>query len=574
MLKKILNSIDSPKVMVFEKIEDLLDFLDTKGHSLDTLGSFSKIVNKNKNKEEKMIMSLNPNTFAMINGSDTNTVNNQKINLTKIKQEAKEKSATREDAVKELILHLRNAKALRVPKKLGKVDFADIFNSLIEVSKNMEIADENAISHLNTILCYLAELREAGKKLITQEFIEDVIKTMKNIDKKETKKFELIQSLITKDKVNYNKEIEKFEIEWIELEEFLIFGKRCMKINSHFVGAEKGIANIVNKPSNKSKVNQTKANPTKVEADAERYLLVELSEDIKANIKLETLMEKTQFQIVLGNFVETYVNNLHKKFHYSPIVLIKEMEKDLEHLKNIGTYLLSKSYSDKLQRQKDKLKKITILTENGFEEKIKLEAIIKVKESDIKHYKYLLILLDKVKRLSKNIKVVETKEVPVKNEEEQTQHILLPIIVEIQKILNKLKDGSELAASCETKQDKIMNNIIDEQFEGIEATLCCLEEFKGFTDAEDVGALLGDIVCNVLEILEEDIENLPKYKKTKIKINLENESYNESLKEYTKQSKSNFDISVNKKLCKQNKKLFKQTHKDLSILLRNNCIIG
>lgn len=541
MLKKILNSIDSPNVMVFEKIEDLLDFLDTNGVS---------------------------------NISDANDANNQKINLTKIKQEAKEKSTTREDAVKELILHLRNAKALRVPKKLGKVDFADIFNSLIEVSKNMEIADENAISHLNTILCYLAELREAGKKLITQEFIEDVIKTMKNIDKKETKKFELIQSLITKDKVNYNKEIEKFEIEWIELEEFLIFGKRCMKINSHFVGAEKGIANIVNKPSNKSKVNQTKANPTKVEADAERYLLVELSEDIKANIKLETLMEKTQFQIVLGNFVETYVNNLHKKFHYSPIVLIKEMEKDLEHLKNIGTYLLSKSYSDKLQRQKDKLKKITIMTENGFEEKIKLETIIKVKESDIKHYKYLLILLDKVKRLSKNIKVVETKEVPVKNEEEQTQNTLLPIIVEIQKILNKLKDGSELAASCETKQDKIMNNIIDEQFEGIEATLCCLEEFKGFTDAEDVGALLGDIVCNVLEILEEDIENLPKYKKTKIKINLENESYNESLKEYTKQSKSNFDISVNKKLCKQNKKLFKQTHKDLSILLRNNCIIG
>ena len=570
MLKKILNSIDSPNVMVFEKIEDLLDFLDTKGHSLDTLGSFSKIVNKNK--EEKMIMSLNPNAFAMINGSDTNTVNNQKINLTKIKQEAKEKSTTREDAVKELILHLRNAKEIRVPKKLGKVEFADVFNSLIEVSKNMEIADENAISHLNTILCYLAELREAGKKLITQEFIEDVIKTMKNIDKKETKKFELIQSLITKDKVNYNKEIEKFEIEWIELEEFLIFGKRCMKINSHFVGAEKGIANIVNKPSNKSKVNQTKANPTKVEADAERYLLVELSEDIKANIKLETLMEKTQFQIVLGNFVETYVNNLHKKFHYSPIVLIKEMEKDLEHLKNIGTYLLSKSYSDKLQRQKDKLKKITILTENVFEEIDKLETIIKVKESDIKHYKYLLILLDKVKRLSKNIKVVETKEVPIKNEEEP--NTLLPIIVEIQKILNKLKDGSELAASCETKQDKIMNNIIDEQFEGIEATLCCLEEFKGFTDAEDVGALLGDIVCNVLEILEEDIENLPKYKKTKVKINLENESYNESLKEYTKQSKSNFDISVNKKLCKQNKKLFKQTHKDLSILLRNNCIIG
>ena len=541
MLKKILNSIDSPKVMVFEKIEDLLDFLDTNGVS---------------------------------NVSDANDTNNQKINLTKIKQEAKEKSTTREDAVKELILHLRNAKALRVPKKLGKVDFADIFNSLIEVSKNMEIADENTISHLNTILCYLAELREAGKKLITQEFIEDVMKTMKNIDKKETKKFELIQSLITKDKVNYNKEIEKFEIEWIELEEFLIFGKRCMKINSHFVGAEKGIANIVNKPSNKSKVNQTKANPTKVEADAEMYLLVELSEDIKANIKLETLMEKTQFEIVLGNFVETYVNNLYKKFHYSPIVLIKEMEKDLKHLENIGTYLLSKSYSDKLQRQKDKLKKITILTENGFEEKIKLETIIKVKESDIKHYKYLLILLDKVKRLSKNIKVVETKEVPVKNEEEQTQNTLLPIIVEIQKILNKLKDGSELAASCETKQDKIMNNIIDEQFEGIEATLCCLEEFKGFTDAEDVGALLGDIVCNVLEILEEDIENLPKYKKTKIKINLENESYNESLKEYTKQSKSNFDISVNKKLCKQNKKLFKQTHKDLSILLRNNCIIG
>lgn len=541
MLKKILNSIDSPKVMVFEKIEDLLDFLDTNGVS---------------------------------NVSDANDANNQKINLTKIKQEAKEKSTTREDAVKELILHLRNAKEIRVPKKLGKVDFAEVYNSLIEVSKNMEIADENAISHLNTILCYLAELREAGKKLITQEFIEDVIKTMKNIDKKETKKFELIQSLITKDKVNYNKDIEKFETEWIELEEFLIFGKRCMKINSHFVGAEKGIANIINKPSNKSKVNQTKANPTKVEVDAEMYLLVELSEDIKANIKLETLMEKTQFEIVLGNFVETYVNNLHKKFHHSPIVLIKEMEKDLEHLKNIGTYLLSKSYSDKLQRQKDKLKKITILTENGFEEKIKLEAIIKVKESNVKHYKYLLILLDKVKRLSKNIKVVETKEVPVKNEEEQTQHTLLPIIVEIQKILNKLKDGSELAASCETKQDKIMNNIIDEQFEGIEATLCCLEEFKGFTDAEDVGALLGDILCNVLEILEEDIESLPKYKKTKVKINLENESYNESLKEYTKQSKSNFDISVNKKLCKQNKKLFKQTHKDLSILLRNNCIIG
>ena len=84
MLKKILNSIDSPNVMVFEKIEDLLDFLDTKGHSLDTLGSFSKSVNKNKNKEEKMIMSLNPNAFAMINGSDTNTANNQKINLTKI----------------------------------------------------------------------------------------------------------------------------------------------------------------------------------------------------------------------------------------------------------------------------------------------------------------------------------------------------------------------------------------------------------------------------------------------------------------------------------------------------------
>ena len=333
MLKKILNSIDSPKVMVFEKIEDLLDFLDTNGVS---------------------------------NVSDANDTNNQKINLTKIKQEAKEKSATREDAVKELILHLRNAKEIRVPKKLGKVEFADVFNSLIEVSKNMEIADENAISHLNTILCYLAELREAGKKLITQEFIEDVIKTMKNIDKKETKKFELIQSLITKDKVNYNKEIEKFEIEWIELEEFLIFGKRCMKINSHFVGAEKGIANIVNKPSNKSKVNQTKANPTKVETDAEMYLLVELSEDIKANIKLETLMEKTQFQIVLGNFVETYVNNLYKKFHYSPIVLIKEMEKDLKHLKDIGTYLLSKSYSDKLQRQKDKLKKITILTENVF----------------------------------------------------------------------------------------------------------------------------------------------------------------------------------------------------------------
>ena len=539
MLKKILNSIDSPKVMVFEKIEDLLDFLNTNGVS---------------------------------NVNDANDTNNQKINLTKIKQEAKEKSDTREDAVKELILHLRNAKEIRVPKKLGKVEFADVYNSLIEVSKNMEIADENAVSNLNTILDYLAKLREAGKKLITQEFIEDVIKTMKNIDKKETKKFELIQSLITKDKVNYNKDIEKFETQWIELEEFLIFGKRCMKINSHFVGAEKGIANIINKPSNKSKVNQTKANPTKVEVDAEMYLLVELSEDIKANIKLETLMEKTQFEIVLGNFVETYVNNLYKKFHYSPIVLIKEMEKDLEHLKNIGTYLLSKSYSDKLQRQKDKLKKITIMTENGFEEKIKLGTIIKVKESDIKHYKYLLILLDKVKRISKNIKVVETKEVPVKNEEEP--NTLLPIIVEIQKILNKLKDGSELATSCETKQDKIMNNIIDEQFEGIEATLCCLEEFKGFTDAEDVGALLGDILCNVLEILEEDIENLPKYKKTKVKMNLENESYNESLKEYTKQSKSNFDISVNKKLCKQNKKLFKQTHKDLSILLRNNCIIG
>ena len=539
MLKKILNSIDSPKVMVFEKIEDLLDFLNTNGVS---------------------------------NGSDTNTVNNQKINLTKIKQETKEKSATREDAVKELILHLRNAKEIRVPKKLGQIDFADVYNNLIAVSKTMKITDENAVGHLNTILGYLAELREAGKKLITREFIEDVMKTMKNIDKKETKKFELIQSLITKDKVNYNKDIEKFETEWIELEEFLIFGKRCMKINSHFVGAEKGIANIVNKPSNKSKVNQTKANPTKVEVDAEMYLLVELSEDIKANIKLETLMEKTQFEIVLGNFVETYVNNLYKKFHYSPIVLIKEMEKDLKHLENIGAYLLSKSYSDKLQRQKDKLKKITILTENGFEEKIKLEAIIKVKESDIKHYKYLLILLDKVKRLSKNIKVVETKEVPVKNEEDS--HTLLPIIVEIQKILNKLKDGSELVVSCETKQDKIMNNIIDEQFEGIEATLCCLEEFKGYTDAEDVGELLGDIVCNVLEILEEDIENLPKYKKRKVKINLENESYTESLKEYTKQSKSNFDISVNKKLCKQNKKLFKQTHKDLSILLRNNCIIG
>ena len=538
MLKKILNSIDSPKVMVFEKIEDLLDFLDTR------------------------------DTSGVSNVSDTN----QKINLTKIKQEAKEKSDTREDAVKELILHLRNAKEIRVPKKLGKVEFADVYNNLIAVSKTMKITDENAVGHLNTILGYLAKLREAGKKLITQEFIEEVMKTMKNIDKKETKKFELIQSLITKDKVNYNKEIEKFEIEWIELEEFLIFGKRCMKINSHFVGAEKGIANIINKPSNKSKVNQTKANPTKADADAERYLLVELSEDIKANIKLETLMEKTQFEIVLGNFVETYVNNLHKKFHHSPIVLIKEMEKDLKHLENIGAYLLSKSYSDKLQRQKDKLKKITIMTENGFEEKIKLEAIIKVKESDIKHYKYLLILLDKVKRLSKSIKVVETKEVPVKNEEDS--NILLPIIVEIQKILNKLKDGSELAASCETKQDKIMNNIIDEQFEGIEATLCCLEEFKGYTDAEDVGALLGDIVCNVLEILEEDIENLPKYKKTKVKINLENESYNESLKEYTKQSKSNFDISVNKKLCKQNKKLFKQTHKELSILLRNNCIIG
>ena len=540
MLKKILNSIDSPKVMVFEKIEDLLDFLDTNGVS---------------------------------NVSDANSVNNQKINLTKIKQETKEKSATREDAVKELILHLRNAKEIRVPKKLGKVEFADVYNSLIEVSKNMEIADENAISHLNTILCYLAELREAGKKLITQEFIEDVIKTMKNIDKKETKKFELIQSLITKDKVNYNKDIEKFETEWIELEEFLIFGKRCMKINSHFVGAEKGIANIINKPSNKSKVNQTKANPTKVEVDAEMYLLVELSEDIKANIKLETLMEKTQFEIVLGNFVETYVNNLYKKFHYSPIVLIKEMEKDLKHLENIGAYLLSKSYSDKLQRQKDKLKKITILTENGFEEKIKLEAIIKVKESDIKHYKYLLILLDKVKRLSKNIKVVETKEVPVKNEEEHTQHTLLPIIVEIQKILNKLKDGSELVVSCETKQDKIMNNIIDEQFEGIEATLCCLEEFKGYTDAEDVGELLGDIVCNVLEILEEDMKNLPKYKKTKVKINLGKGSYDEALKEYTKQCKSNFNIFINKKLCKHNKKLFKHTHKDLSILLRNNCII-
>ena len=548
MLKKILNSIDSPKVMVFEKIEDLLDFLNTNGVS---------------------------------NVSDANDANNQKINLTKIKQEAKEKSATREDAVKELILHLRNAKEIRVPKKLGKVEFADVYNNLIAVSKTMKITDENAVGHLNTILGYLAELREAGKKLITQEFIEDVIKTMKNIDKKETKKFELIQSLITKDKVNYNKDIEKFEIEWIELEEFLIFGKRCMKINSHFVGAEKGIANIINKPSNKSKanstgvsqskVNQTKANPTKVEVDAEMYLLVELSEDIKANIKLETLMEKTQFEIVLGNFVETYVNNLYKKFHYSPIVLIKEMEKDLKHLENIGAYLLSKSYSDKLQRQKDKLKKITILTENGFEEKIKLEAIIKVKESDIKHYKYLLILLDKVKRLSKNIKVVETKEVPVKNEEE---HTLLPIIVEIQKILNKLKDGSELAASCETKQDKIMNNIIDEQFEGIEATLCCLEEFKGFTDAEDVGELLGDIVCNVLEILEEDMKNLPKYKKTKVKINLGKGSYDEALKEYTKQCKSNFNIFINKKLCKHNKKLFKHTHKDLSILLRNNCIIG
>ena len=81
MLKKILNSIDSPKVMVFKKIEDLLDFLDTNGVS---------------------------------NISDANDANNQKINLTKIKQEAKEKSATREDAVKELILHLRNAKALRV----------------------------------------------------------------------------------------------------------------------------------------------------------------------------------------------------------------------------------------------------------------------------------------------------------------------------------------------------------------------------------------------------------------------------------------------------------------------------
>ena len=73
MLKKILNSIDSPKVMVFEKIEDFLEFLDTNGVS---------------------------------NVSDANDTNNQKINLTKIKQEAKEKSSTREDAVKELILHL------------------------------------------------------------------------------------------------------------------------------------------------------------------------------------------------------------------------------------------------------------------------------------------------------------------------------------------------------------------------------------------------------------------------------------------------------------------------------------
>ena len=60
--------------------------------------------------------------------------------------------------------------------------------------------------------------------------------------------------------------------------------------------------------------------------------------------------------------------------------------------------------------------------------------------------------------------------------------------------------------------------------------------------------LLGDIVCNVLEILEEDMKNLPKYKKTKVKMNLENESYNESLKEYTKQCKSNFNIIVNKKV--------------------------
>ena len=52
---QISLAADNTNVMVFEKIEDLLDFLDTKGHSLDTLGSFSKIVNKNKNKEEKNI---------------------------------------------------------------------------------------------------------------------------------------------------------------------------------------------------------------------------------------------------------------------------------------------------------------------------------------------------------------------------------------------------------------------------------------------------------------------------------------------------------------------------------------
>ena len=107
MLKKILNSIDSPNVMVFEKIEDLLDFLNTNGSSLGA-----------------------------------NTENNQKINLTKIKQEAKEKSDTREDAVKELILHLREAKAIRVPKKLGKIDFAEVYNNLIAVSKTMKITDE------------------------------------------------------------------------------------------------------------------------------------------------------------------------------------------------------------------------------------------------------------------------------------------------------------------------------------------------------------------------------------------------------------------------------------------------
>ena len=43
------------------------------------------------------------------------------------------------------------------------------------------------------------------------------------------------------------------------------------------------------------------------------------------------------------------------------------MEKDLKHLENVGAYLLSKSYSDKLERQKDKLKKIkTILTGKWF----------------------------------------------------------------------------------------------------------------------------------------------------------------------------------------------------------------